>query len=114
MKSWPNYAAGMLDDPASDGAAISNLLAKSNRKFPQRAARIRMFHLPTPDKRTELMIIYGEALPENSPVPLEKTVLTLWKSSSFCPETTSRSESPANDPTEVVVWLGRAAHASRH
>ena len=31
-----------------------------------------MFHLPTPDRRTELMIIYGEALPEGSKVPLRK------------------------------------------
>lgn len=79
VKSWPNYAAGMLDDPASDGAAISHLLAKSNQNFPQRAARIRMFHLPTPDKRTELMIIYGEALPENSPVPLRKDGVDLME-----------------------------------
>jgi len=72
VKAWPDYAAGMLDDPASDGAAISCLLAKSNLKFPQRAARVRMFHLPTPDHRTELMIIYGEAVPQDSSVPLRK------------------------------------------
>lgn len=29
-----------------------------------------MFHLPTNDRRTELMIIYGEALPQNSEVPV--------------------------------------------
>jgi hypothetical protein len=28
-----------------------------------------MFHLPTDDRRTELMIIYGESLPESSKVP---------------------------------------------
>jgi hypothetical protein len=30
---------------------------------------VRMFHLPTADRRAELMIIYGEALPGNSPIP---------------------------------------------
>jgi hypothetical protein len=28
-----------------------------------------MFHLPTADRRAELMIIYGEELPANSPIP---------------------------------------------
>jgi hypothetical protein len=72
VKAWPDYAAMQTEDPNSDGAAITRLLAKSNLKFPSRAARIRMFHLPTPDHRTELMIIYGEALPEGSKVPLRK------------------------------------------
>jgi hypothetical protein len=60
------------EDPNSDSAAITRLLAKSSLKLPSRAARVRMFHLPTPDHRTELMIIYGEALPEDSKVPLRK------------------------------------------
>ena len=72
MKAWPDYATMQNEDPNSDGAAITRLLAKSNLKFPSRAARVRMFHLPTPDHRTELMIIYGEALPEDSTVPLRK------------------------------------------
>jgi hypothetical protein len=72
VKAWPDYADEMLDDPASDGAAISRLLSKSNLKFPQHAARVRMFHLPSPDHRTELMIIYGEAIQEGSTVPLRK------------------------------------------
>jgi hypothetical protein len=38
----------------------------------QKTARVRMFHLPTPDRRTELMIIYGEALPEGSVVPVRE------------------------------------------
>jgi hypothetical protein len=32
-----------------------------------------MFYLPTPDHRTELMMIYGEALPEDSKVPLKSS-----------------------------------------
>jgi len=79
VKSWPNYATDMLDDPASDGAAISRLLARSNLKFPQRAARVRMFHLPTPDHRSELMIIYGEALPQGSTIPTRKEGVDLMQ-----------------------------------
>jgi len=51
------------EDPRSDGAAISRLLAEHHITFPKKAARVRMFYLPTADHRTELMIIYGEALP---------------------------------------------------
>jgi hypothetical protein len=72
VKAWPDYATIQNEDPNSDGAAITRLLAKSNLKFPSRAARVRMFHLPTPDHRTELMIIYGEALSPDVSVPLEK------------------------------------------
>ena len=81
-KSWPDYAVMQMEDPQSDGAAISHLAEKNNMKFPQRAARIRMFHLPTPDRRTELMIIYGEVLPEDSAVPLRKEAVDLMKESS--------------------------------
>ncbi len=81
VKSWPEFAGDLLADPASDGAAITRLLAKSNLKFPTRAARVRMFHLPTQDRRTELMIIYGEALRENSKVPVRKEAVDLTKES---------------------------------
>ena len=64
-KSWPDYASLQIEDPSSDGAALSRLLSQHGLAFPKKAVRIRMFHLPTPDRRTELMIIYGEALPED-------------------------------------------------
>ena len=79
VKGWPDYATIQTEDPNSDGAAITRLLAKSNLKFPTRAARVRMFHLPTPDRRTELMIIYGEALRENASVRLRKEGVDLTK-----------------------------------
>jgi len=79
VKSWPDYATMQLDDPKSDSAAITRLLEESKLKFPDRTARIRMFHLPTPDRRTELMIIYGEALPEDSSVPVRKEGVDLMK-----------------------------------
>ena len=70
VKSWPDLAANEADPPGSDGAAISRLLGEHNLVFPKRAARVRMFHLPTADRRTELMIIYGEALAEETNVPV--------------------------------------------
>jgi hypothetical protein len=81
VKSWPDYVALQADDPASDGAAIERLLDAHNLAFPKRAVRVRMFHLPTPDHRTELMIIYGEALPEESKVPVRKDGVELDKES---------------------------------
>jgi hypothetical protein len=72
VKSWLDYAANEEEDPRSDGAAFARLLAQHNLAFPKRAARVRMFHLPTPDHRTELMIIYGESLPDDSKIPVAK------------------------------------------
>ena len=71
MKSFLDYADMQGEDPRSDGAAISRLLAQHNVAFPRRAARVRMFYLPTTDHRTELMTIYGEALPEDSRIPVK-------------------------------------------
>ena len=69
-KSWADYAALELEDAGSDGAAITRLLAKHNLFLPTEAARVRMFHLPTADRRTELMIIYGEAVTPESGIPI--------------------------------------------
>lgn len=79
VKSWPDYAAMQAEDTGSDGAAIERLLARHDLAFPKRIARVRMFYLPTPDRRTELMIIYGEALPEGSSVPVLKEGVVLDK-----------------------------------
>lgn len=68
--SWPDYAAAVAGDPRSDGAAIGRLLAEQHLSFPQKAVHVRMFHLPSADHRTELMIIYGEALPDDTAVPV--------------------------------------------
>jgi len=80
-KSWPDFPADLMEDPESDGAAISRLASEHHLTFPKRAVRVRMFHLPTPDRRTELMIIYGEALPESSPVPVREGGVELNKES---------------------------------
>jgi hypothetical protein len=70
--SWPDYPAEIAGNPASDGAAVERLLEKRHLSFPHRAAHVRMFHLPSADHRSELMIIYGEALPQNSAIPVRK------------------------------------------
>jgi len=72
VKSFAEYATMQNEDPASDGAALGRLLATQHLAFPQRVARARMFHLPTPDHRTELMIIYVEEVPLDSNIPLKK------------------------------------------
>lgn len=70
VKTWPEYASMQAEDPQSDGAAVVRLLARHALRFPRRAARVRMFHFPSADRRSELMIIYGEALPLQSDVPV--------------------------------------------
>lgn len=72
VRSWPDCAAVLTEDPASDGAAIEGLLAKRHLSFPHKTVIVRMFHLPSADHRTELMIIYGESLPQDTPVPVRK------------------------------------------
>lgn len=81
VKSWPDYASMQMEDPQSDGAAIAHLLAQNRLSFSKRAVRVRMFHLPTPDRRSELMIIYGESLPDDSSVPVRKDGVELDKES---------------------------------
>lgn len=70
VKSWPDYASMQAKDPQSDGAAMVRLLARRDLRFPQKAVRVRMFHFPSADRRSELMIIYGEAVRLQSDVPL--------------------------------------------
>jgi len=79
--SWPDYLAEMAANPASDGAGIERLLDQQHLAFPHRAAHVRMFHSPSADHRSELMIIYGEALPQNSTVPARKEGLDLYTES---------------------------------
>jgi hypothetical protein len=59
--------AGANTDPASDGGKARALLKNGGITFPAAAARIRMVHLTDNSRRSELMIIYGEALKEKAP-----------------------------------------------
>jgi hypothetical protein len=69
VKGFLDFAALLGSDPASDGAAIKRLAAKEKLSVPHKAVMVRMFHLPSADHRRELMVIYGEALPQDSAVP---------------------------------------------
>ena len=69
VRSLSDYGS-MHVDPVSDSAAIRRLLAAHGLQFPERVARVRMFFLPTADRRSELMMIYGEALPANTDIPM--------------------------------------------
>jgi hypothetical protein len=77
VMSFPDYAGMQAEDSRSDGAAIARLLAQHGLAFPKRAVRVRLIHLPTPDHRTELMIIYGEAVPDDSTIPVRAEGLRL-------------------------------------
>jgi hypothetical protein len=72
VNTWPDYAALLTEDPASDGAAIGRLLKQHRLSLPDKAVHVRMFHLPSADHRTELMIIYGEALRRYPKVPVRQ------------------------------------------
>jgi hypothetical protein len=52
--------------PDSDGGHALALLAAAGLRLPKVVERIRMFHLPNKDNRSELMIIYVEALAPGS------------------------------------------------
>jgi hypothetical protein len=71
VKSFRDYAYMQNEDSQSDGAAISRFLAYHHLPFPAKAARVRMIYLPTPDHRTELMVIYAEAVAEDSSIPFK-------------------------------------------
>jgi hypothetical protein len=64
--------AGANTDPASDGGKARTLLKNAGLKFPAAAGRIRMVYLTDSSRRTELMIIYGEALKEKAPAKAEE------------------------------------------
>jgi len=81
VKSWPDLGALLMEDKGSDGAAMEQLLAKRHLSLPQNTAMVRMFHLPSADHRTELMIVYGEALPQDTAVPVRKGGVLLDKES---------------------------------
>jgi hypothetical protein len=73
VKSFPDLGALMLEDKGSDAAAMVQLLAKRHISLPHNTAMVRMFYVPSADRRTELMILYGEALPQDFAVPVEKS-----------------------------------------
>jgi hypothetical protein len=51
---------GTPDNPDSDGGHVKRLLDTKGLEWPRNAVRVRLIHLPNPDRRNELMIIYVE------------------------------------------------------
>lgn len=80
VKSWPDQSAVMTENLGSDVAALERLLAKKRLSLPHMTVLVRMFHLPSADRRTELMVIYGEALPQDGPVPYARRASTSTRS----------------------------------
>jgi hypothetical protein len=66
---YADFAAIQSGQPGSDGAAAVAILASRQLTFPRTVARVRMFHFPDSDRRSELMIICGESLPPSFAVP---------------------------------------------
>jgi hypothetical protein len=98
VKGWPDLAAALTEDSASDGAAIERLLAKQHLSFPHKTVLVRMFHLPSADHQTGLMIMYGGALPQYTAVSVCKGGVQLHMespgSAQMFPEKISVSRSP--------------------
>jgi hypothetical protein len=61
-------------DSGSDRAELYSLLTKAGLRPPQPASRVRLVHLTSQGRRSELMIIYAEA--STSSAPLEQAELT--------------------------------------
>jgi hypothetical protein len=61
VRAYADYDA-LNRDLESDGAYARRLLERHGRDFPEAAVRLRAIHLPTPDRRSELMIIHASRL----------------------------------------------------
>jgi hypothetical protein len=56
--SWAYTDYGVATaDPRSDGGAAEAWLEQHGLAFPKRLARVRLFHYPPADRRTEVMLI---------------------------------------------------------
>jgi hypothetical protein len=63
VDTWPR-ANGAESRAGSDREHIEALVKAKGYKMPNGMAYVRLVHLLDPEKRKELMIIYGEALPD--------------------------------------------------
>jgi hypothetical protein len=71
---YTDYNA-LQPSPDSDSAKARALLSSKGFRLPRTAIRARLIHLPDPDNRSELMIIYMEALPASGLPPDAKNEL---------------------------------------
>jgi len=77
VKTLSDLSSLLREDQGSDGQAMEHLLEKQRLVLAHKTVMVRMFHLPSTDHRTELMIVYGEALPENSTAPIRHGAVSL-------------------------------------
>lgn len=77
VKSFSGLGTLLREDQGSDGQALERLIERKHLVLPRNTVLVRMFHLPSADRRTELMILYGEALPQNTDVPLRNGGVSL-------------------------------------
>jgi len=70
VKGFSGLGDLLRSDQGSDGSALESLLESKHLTLPRNIVMVRLFHLPSADRRTELMIIYGEALSESTDVPV--------------------------------------------
>jgi hypothetical protein len=73
VRAYAGYDA-LNREPESDGGYAQRLLEQHGYGFPRAAARLRAIHLPTPDRRSELMIIHALGL-DGADLPEEGRVL---------------------------------------
>jgi hypothetical protein len=77
VKSFSGIGNLLREDQGSDGQALQRLLESKHLALPRNIVLVRMFHLPSADRRTELMIVYGEALSQNTDVLVRDSGLPL-------------------------------------
>lgn len=70
VKGFSGLGDLLRGDQGSDGAALERLLDGRHLTLPRNIVMVRLFHLPPADRRAELMIVYGEALPQDTDVPV--------------------------------------------
>ena len=74
---------GSAEEPDSDGGHIKTMLESKGLHWPTDAVRARLIHLPNPDRRSELMIIYGE---DGRYAQIPASELTSYQSSQHWPQ----------------------------
>jgi hypothetical protein len=76
---------GTPDDPKSDGAHVLRLLESKGLRWPQDGLRARLIHLPDPDRRKELMVIYVEPASATTEAQIVEHAKALMKVSTAAP-----------------------------
>lgn len=79
VTNFADLAAALQKDQESDGAAAVRLLCENHLYMSHKTTIARMYHVPAADHRSELAIIYGEALPTDTTFPYGEDIVSLDK-----------------------------------